>query len=117
MECEVKVTRSSGDGRYHSSSLSLADNGDSVDLICSTAQRFFPIQFTVNEATITRIIDVRIDAGLTTIKLSEYHTNGIEQLCIKNANPTKLKDLVKRMKAQLSFTTSVKSPFNKASRL
>ena len=113
----MKVTRTSGDGRYHSSSLSVADNGDSVDLVCSTTQCFFPIKLTVNEHTITRIIDVRIDAGFTTIKLSEYHTNGIQELSIKNANPTKLKDLVKRMKAQLPSTTSVKSPFNKPSRL
>ena len=113
MECEVKVCRAAAEGKYHATTVTLDNNGESIALICSMSQCFNPVKVAVNKDTVKRIIDVRAEAGLATIILSEYQTNGIREIFIKNANPVRLRELIHQMKSVLPMNAASPSPRNR----
>ena len=110
MECEVRISRVQGEGKFHASLVSLEDDGDVCQLVCLIKNHITPVRVNVSDKCIRKIVDPRADVGVVSIQLSEYHSNGVKEIYIKNSKPTDLKHIIKRIRSLLPAIATGPSP-------
>ncbi len=110
MECEVRISRVQGVGKYHTGLVSLEDNESIVQLVCLLKNHIAPVKITISDKCIRRIIDTRVDVGMANIQMMDYNTLGINEIYIKNSKPCDLKDIIKRIRTLLPKITASPLP-------
>ena len=107
MDCEVRVLRVQGEGKYHTSRLRLEEKRF-VELVCDSKTSIAPTRVIISNGSIKSISAHRLDEGKATILFNDKLTEGVKELNVQRAKPTMLQDLVLKLKELVPSTPSHK---------